>query len=73
LTTVDGWCIIGIKEKEMSYQNYEYDYHNLADDADFIEQDEYYYYDDGSNEPWMDEDDSGWENSYHNLANEIDD
>jgi hypothetical protein len=72
LTTVDGWCIIGIKEKEMGDQDYEYDYHNLADDADFIEQDEYYY-DDGSDEPWMDEDDSGWENSYHNVANEIDD
>ena len=56
----------------MGYQDYEYDYHNLADDADFIEQDEYYY-DDGSDEPWMDEDDSGWENSYHNVANEIDD
>jgi hypothetical protein len=46
----------------MGYHDYEYDYHNLADDADFIEQDEYYY-DDGSDEPWMDEDDSGWENS----------
>lgn len=56
----------------MGYHDYEYDYHNLADDADFIEQDEYYY-DDGGDEPWMDEDDFGWENSYHNVANEIDD
>ena len=57
----------------MSYQDYEYDYHSLADDADFIEQDDDYYYDDSSDEPWMDKDDSDWENSYHNIADEIDD
>jgi hypothetical protein len=40
-----------------------------------------YYYDDGSNEPWavLDEDedeatdDTGWDNYYHNIADEIDD
>ena len=66
------------------FNEYEYDYHDIADDADFIEEindgDEYYY-DDGTNEPWCGHDDNGadamddigWDNYYHNLADEIDD
>ena len=57
------------------YENddYEYDYHDIVDDVDFI--DDEAYYDDGSDEPWMetDIDDIGWENYYHNLTNELDD
>jgi hypothetical protein len=60
--------------------DYEYDYHNLADNSDELTSDEdYYYADDEANEPWMgmDEDenetmnDIGWENYYHNIADEI--
>lgn len=63
---------------------YEYEYHDVADDADFIEEnndENEYYYDDGTDEPWcgIDEndeevmDEQGWENYYHNIADEIDD
>lgn len=66
----------------MSYDdyNYEYDYHNLADNSDELtSDDEYYYADDEATEPWMgvdnDEneimDKTGWENYYHNIADEI--
>lgn len=65
----------------MSYDEYQYEYHDVAEDADYIDQDDDIYYDDGSDEPWMgldsDEnesiDDNGWENYYHNLTDEIDD
>jgi hypothetical protein len=65
----------------MSHEQYEYEYHDIAEDADYIDQDDDVYYDDGNDEPWMgldsDEnesiDDNGWENYYHNLTNEIDD
>lgn len=65
----------------MGCQDYEYDYHNLAEDADFIDQDDQYGYDGNEDEPWMvlDEDEQeqvdylGWENYYHNLTNEIED
>jgi len=66
------------------FNEYEYDYHDMADNADFIEEadtNDEYYYDDGTDEPWCgydDEDnatmdDCGWKNYYHNLADEIDD
>jgi hypothetical protein len=69
------------KERKMSYDEYEYEYHDLIEDADYIDQDDDIYYDDGSDEPWMglDEDgnesmdDKAWENYYHNLTDEIDD
>jgi hypothetical protein len=65
----------------MSHEQYEYEYHDIAEDADYIDQDDDVYYNDGSDEPWMgldsDEnesiDDNGWENYYHNLTDEIDD
>lgn len=65
----------------MSCEEYEYEYHDLIEDADYIDQDDDIYYDDGSDEPWMgiDDDenesmDSGaWENYYHNLTDEIED
>ena len=69
------WCIIGRKEKEMSFRDYEFDYHYLVEDADYIEQtdSDEYYYDSGDDEPWMDEDDDiDWENYYHNVKDEID-
>jgi hypothetical protein len=64
----------------MRDDDYDYDYHNLAENADELYENEYYY-DDGSNEPWavLDEDedeatdDAGWDNYYHNIADEIDD
>jgi hypothetical protein len=47
---------------------YEYDYHDLADGAYPVED----YYNDGVDEPWMDEDDDiDWDNYYHNLTDEI--
>lgn len=67
----------------MSSQNYEYDYHNLAEDADYIEEETSNdcYYNDGNDEPWMGLDQNeeevldhkGWENYYHNIAEEISD
>lgn len=63
----------------MSHHEYEYEYHDLIDGADYIDQDDDIYYDDGSDEPWMDVDESdhisstAWENYYHNLTEEIDD
>lgn len=63
------------------YENddYEYDYHDLIEDTDFIDDEPYY--DDGTDEPWLgtdaDENDvmdsTGWENYYHNITDELDD
>lgn len=54
----------------MSLNEYEYDYHDLAEEADYIVDENYY--DDGVDEPWMDEDDDiDWDNYYHNLTDEI--
>lgn len=55
--------------------DFEYDYHNIANGADELYEDEYYY-DDGSDEPWSDMDEAmenshPWENYYHNLADDI--
>lgn len=64
----------------MIYDNdYEYDYHNLAENSEEISSDDECYYDDGVDEAWMglDEteketmDSAGWDNYYHNLADEI--
>lgn len=66
----------------MSYRDYEYDYHDLAEDADYIEEVENsdeYYYDDGTDEPWVGNDENenevldsrSWDNYYHNIADEI--
>jgi len=64
----------------MNLNEYEYDYHKLVAESDYI--DENYYHDSNNDEPWMDEEDSedyedsentNWDNYYHNLTNEIDD
>lgn len=65
----------------MKRDEYEYEYHDLIEDTDYIDQDDDIYYNDGGDEPWMglDEDenenmdDKAWENYYHNLTEEIDD
>jgi len=60
----------------MSSEQYEYEYHDVAEDADYIDQEDSVYYNDGSDEPWAgldEEDDEGWDNYYHNIADEIDD
>lgn len=59
----------------MKRDEYEYEYHDLIEDTDYIDQDDDIYYDDGNDESWMglDEDDKAWENYYHNLTDEIDD
>lgn len=61
------------------FNEYEYEYHDLAEDADYIDQNDDTYYNSGNDEPWMVLDNSenetmdgtGWDNYYHNLANEI--
>ena len=55
---------------------YEYEYHDLAKGADYIIEDASEttdnYYNDGVDEPWMNEDDDiEWDNYYHNLTEEI--
>lgn len=73
----------------MSYNEYEYNYHDLAEEADYIEEESANiieglldespeiteaYYDDGTDEPWIHEDDNiGWDKYYHNLTDEISD
>ena len=62
------------------FNEYEYEYHDIAEDADYIDQNDDVYYNDGTDEPWMgldsDENEAldsiGWENYYHNLTDEID-
>ena len=68
----------------MRDDDYDYDYHNLAENADELCGDEYYY-DDGSDEPWADdttknliEDEyreymNKYNAYYHDVADEIDD
>lgn len=63
--------------------DYEYDYHDLIEDTDFI--DDEAYYDDGTDEPWMngdvvlDEQDqyedymNKYDAYYHDIADELDD
>ena len=63
---------------------YDYDYHDLAENADFVEDDECYY-DDGTDEPWAVEPDdieitdeyqdymSQYNNYYHDIIDELDD
>jgi len=64
----------------MLYDNeYEYDYHNLAENSEDIYPEDECYYNDGTDESWMglDEDENsimdshGWDNYYHNLTDEI--
>ena len=61
---------------------YEYDYHRLAENADYM--DDEIYYDDGTDEPWVEEETpdtldeyqefmSEYQNYYHNLLDEIED
>jgi hypothetical protein len=65
----------------MIRDEYEYEYHDVAEDADYIDNNDDVYYDDGTDEPWMglDEeenetmDDRAWDNYYHNLTDEIED
>lgn len=63
----------------MIYDNdYEHDYHNLAENSEDLYEDEYYY-NDSVDESWMALDDNeqettnndGWDNYYHNLTDEI--
>lgn len=63
---------------------YDYDYHNLAENADELYGDEYYY-DDGTDEPWdVDPEDidtqdeyrygtNQYQNYYHDIIDELDD
>lgn len=63
----------------MKRDEYEYEYHDVAEDADYIDQDNDVYYDDGIDEPWagLDEDENevmdepGWDNYYHNITDEL--
>lgn len=78
MTNSADWCMIGIKgEIVVMNNNYEYDYHDLVEDTDFIDDDTYY--NNGIDEPWMDTDEDStingnvWENYYHNLTDELDD
>ena len=71
-------------DEAMRDDDYDYDYHNLAENADELCGDEYYY-DDGSDEPWADdttknliEDEyreymNKYNAYYHDVADEIDD
>jgi len=58
----------------MLFDEYEYEYHDVAEDADYIDQDDDVYYNDGIDEPWLNEDNeiTDWDNYYHNLTEEID-
>lgn len=68
----------------MRENDYEYNYHNLAENADFMDEDECYY-DDGADEAWMVEADdpevedeyqdymSEYNNYYHDIIDELDD
>ena len=64
---------------------YDYDYHDLAENADFVEDDECYY-DDGTDEPWVDDSEvildekdqyqdylNKYDSYYHDIADELDD
>ena len=63
----------------MSYDDYNYDYHDLADNADDLYDD--YELSNEGDDSWngTDEDendimdDVAWDNYYHNIANELDD
>lgn len=62
----------------MRYDDYDYDYHNLADSADDLYEDELYSEgDDSWNGTDEDEDDVmddvAWDNYYHNIADELTD
>jgi hypothetical protein len=66
--------------------DYDYDYHNLAENSDFMDEDECYY-DDGTSEPWAENDDgvvfdkqdqyqnhlNKYDAYYHDIADELDD
>jgi hypothetical protein len=67
----------------MIFDEYEYEYHDVANDADDI------YYNDGTDEPWVDDDADGdvifdeqdqyqdylnkYDAYYHDIADELDD
>jgi len=63
----------------MSYDDYNYDYHDLADNADDLYDD--YELSNEGDDSWngTDEDendimdDVAWDNYYHNIADELDD
>lgn len=64
----------------MNMNEYEYEYHHLADSADYIDEtNDDYYYDSGNDEPWMVEsEDEGQENTtefqnYYEDIDELDD
>lgn len=47
----------------MSSENFEYDYHSLVDDVDFIDDDSFIYEDEYAD---------SWDNYYHNITEELD-
>lgn len=63
----------------MIYEEYEYEYHEMVEDTDYIDQDDDIYYDNGIEEPWIDacdEDENpirSWENYYDDIIEDIDD
>lgn len=61
----------------MKFEAYEYEYHDVAQDADYIDQDDEVYYDNGMDEPWMNteqtDDGREYDAYYHNITEEIDD
>ena len=69
----------------MNYDEYEYEYHDVAENADYIDQDDDIYYNDGTDEPWIDESDDDsvqdeytdymtkYNAYYHDITDEIDD
>lgn len=73
MTGFVDWCIIELRRMVMIYDEYEYEYHDVAEDADYIDQDDDIYYDDGSDEPWLDSEEIAWDGYYHNITEEIED
>lgn len=60
----------------MSFESYKYEYHDMAQNADYIDQDDDVYYNNGTDEPWMDTEESvggrEYDAYYHDLTEEID-
>ena len=59
--------------------DYQYNYHDIVDGAEDLSENDEYYYDDGTDEPWVgldnDEnetmDSKGWDHYYHNITDEL--
>ena len=57
----------------MIFDEYEYEYHDVAEDADYIDQDDDCYYNDGIEEQWLDNEEIKWDGYYHNITEELED